>query len=48
MVEIPRLELGVPVSASAVRKALEEKDQQTLEKLLPKTTYDYLGGIRHG
>ena len=48
VVEIPRLELGVPVSASAVRKALEEKDQQTLEKLLPKTTYDYLGGIRHG
>jgi len=40
--EIPRLELGVPVSASAVRKALEEKDDAILCQMLPETTYDYI------
>ena len=40
--ELPRLELGVPVSASTVRRALEEGDDNTLLAMLPKTTYDYL------
>lgn len=41
--KLPRLEQdGTPVSASAVRKLLETGDTQTLHKLLPKTTYDYL------
>lgn len=42
--EIPRLEIGVPVSASAVRKALDEGDHNTLLAMLPKTTYDYIEG----
>lgn len=40
--EIPRLEIGVPVSASAVRKALEDGDEATLKTMLPQTTYDYI------
>lgn len=40
--EIPRLEIGVPVSASAVRKALVEGDNSTLEAMLPETTYRYI------
>lgn len=41
--EIPRLELaGTPVSASAVRAAIEIRDLEQLKKLLPQTTYDYL------
>jgi len=40
--EIPRLEIGVPVSASAVRKALIEGDNSTLEAMLPETTYRYI------
>lgn len=39
--QIPRLELdGIPVSASAVRAALQDKKK--LEQLVPKTTLDYL------
>ena len=41
--EIPRLEQnGTPVSASAVRRHLQEKSYEILEQLLPKTTYEYL------
>ena len=40
--EIPRLEIGVPVSASAVREALEKGDDETLRSMLPLTTYNYL------
>lgn len=41
--EVPRLELsGTPVSASAVRACLQQKDLDTLQQLLPKTTYEYL------
>ena len=40
--EIPRLEIGVPVSASAVREALEKGDDETLRSMLPQTTYNYL------
>ena len=43
--EIPRLEVGVPVSASAVRKALETGDEKTLSEMLPKSTYDYLKSL---
>lgn len=42
--EIPRktLENGQVISASKVRKYLEEKNFEELAKLVPKTTYDYL------
>ena len=41
--EIPRLEqAGTPVSASAVRRHLVEKNFEIMEQLLPKTTYEYL------
>ena len=40
--EIPRLEIGIPVSASAVREALEKGDDETLRSMLPLTTYNYL------
>lgn len=43
VVELPRLEAaGTPVSASAVRKALDEGDRDAVRALVPKTTYDYL------
>ena len=45
--EIPRLEkAGTPVSASAVRKALAESDWDTLQQLVPPTTYDHLLKIK--
>ena len=40
--EIPRLEIGVPVSASAVRAALQKGDFDTLAELLPSTSYEYI------
>lgn len=40
--EIPRLEIGIPVSASAVREALEKGDDENLRSMLPQTTYNYL------
>ena len=41
--EIPRLEQdAIPVSASGVRAALENKDYAALENMVPKTTFDYL------
>ena len=41
--EIPRLEQdATPISASAVRAALAQKDIATLEKLLPETSARYL------
>ncbi len=42
-VEIKRKETGGNViSASRVRKCLENKDLESIEKLVPKPTYDYL------
>lgn len=41
--EIPRLELEhTPISASALRKALEEGDRETVKALVPPTTLAYL------
>lgn len=41
--EIPRLEQsGTPVSASAVRACLQQKDFARLQQLLPTTSYEYL------
>jgi len=41
--EIPRLEQsGTPVSASAVRAYLQQKDHAALQQLLPATSYEYL------
>ncbi len=43
VVEIPRLSIeDTPISASAVRNALENKDQQALRALVPHTTFTYL------
>lgn len=43
LVEIPRKESGeAPISASRVRKYLEEKQYEEVKKIVPKTTYDYL------
>ncbi len=42
---IPRLRCGdCPVSASAVRAALERKDLKTIQKLVPHSTFQYLRG----
>lgn len=41
--EIPRYEIdGMAVSATNVRKCIENKDYNTLKSLVPKATYDYL------
>lgn len=41
--ELPRLEKnGMPISASAVRQALMEKNWETVRALVPQTTFDYL------
>lgn len=41
--EIPRLEKEcAPISATAVRAAMERGDGEALKKLVPQTTYDYL------
>lgn len=44
LVEIPRINdaSGMPVSASRVRKALKDKDCETLKMLLPPVTLEYL------
>lgn len=43
VVEIPRLSIeDTPISASAVRNALENKDQQALRSLVPHSTFTYL------
>lgn len=46
VVEIPRVmssvESGDVISATRVRKALEEKDWQTVERLCPESTVSYL------
>lgn len=45
--EIPRLELeGTPISASAVRRCMQNGDLQTLQRLLPETTWNYIN--EHG
>lgn len=41
--ELPRLEKnGAPISASAVRKALDSGDRDTIRSFVPQTTFDYL------
>ena len=41
--ELPRLEQkGSPVSASAVRKLLDDRDWEALKHLVPETTYSYI------
>lgn len=41
--ELPRLEKdGTPISASAVRKALDAGDWDTIRAIVPQTTFDYL------
>lgn len=43
VVEVPRLTQGsIPISASAVRKAYQNQDWATVQKLVPITTYEYL------
>ena len=43
LIEIPRLEeAGEPVSASRVRKLLQEHDLDTLRSLVPETTFQYI------
>ena len=43
--QIPRLEAaGTPMSASAVRKHLQNGEFEALKALLPATTYEYLKG----
>lgn len=43
VVEIPRLSINdTPISASAVRNALKNKDPQALRSLVPPTTFAYL------
>lgn len=45
--EIPRLESsGSVISASRVRKAMEEGDIESIKDIVPKSTYDYLKGIK--
>lgn len=41
--QIPRLEqAGIPVSASAVRRFLDNRDWEALKPLVPETTYRYI------
>lgn len=41
--EIPRREIdGEPISASHVRKLLEEKNWEEIKKMVPETTYSFL------
>ena len=43
LLQIPRKEMDkTPISASAVRNALAQNDWDTVRKLVPKTTFDYL------
>ena len=43
LLQIPRKETGgMPISASAVRAALAQKDWDAVKKLVPQTTFDYL------
>ena len=45
LVQIPRKALdGAPISASRVRAALENKNHQTVQALVPATTFGYLAG----
>lgn len=42
VVVVPRIERdGAPISASTVRRALQEGDMETVRALVPATTYDY-------
>ncbi|MCH5199593.1 MAG: hypothetical protein J1F60_01445 [Oscillospiraceae bacterium] len=41
--EIPRKEIdGEPISASLVRKHLEDKNWDEIKKIVPDTTYSFL------
>ena len=43
LTELPRIErCGVPISASAVRAALEMRDRDRIRSLVPETTFQYL------
>jgi len=43
LTQIPRLEqTGTPISASAVRAYLSDNDSDSLQALVPQTTYEYL------
>lgn len=43
IIEIPRKEFNdAPISASRVRKLLEEKKYEDVKEIVPQTTYDYL------
>lgn len=43
VVEVPRLKnKDISISASRVRKLLEDRDTESLKQILPSTTYDYL------
>lgn len=43
LIEIPRKESGnAPISASRVRKLLDEKKYEEIKKLVPTTTFEYL------
>ena len=47
LVIVPRKEMeGAAISATNVRKALQEKDVALLSHLVPQTTYDYLKKIK--
>lgn len=47
--EIPRLEsAGEPISASCVRRLLQEGNTAELSHLLPPTTLEYLRRFYHG
>ena len=43
LVEIQRKEMEeTPISASFVRKCMAEKDYETIKKIVPQSTYDYI------
>lgn len=43
LVEIERKEMGnIPISASFVRKCMAENDLETIKKIVPQSTYDYI------
>ncbi|MDD4600363.1 [Citrate [pro-3S]-lyase] ligase [bioreactor metagenome] len=43
VIEMPRLEInGEIISASKVRQAIRDNDWQTVQKMVPEVTYDYL------
>ena len=48
LIEIPRRESGGDaISASRVRKLMEEKRMDEIRALVPETTYEYLRNLVH-